>query len=210
MAITSTADSLVESGLTPDPIDKNCSSECTANNDTSIFATITQKDELMQTRTFPMRETSTNTQYIDFQTEKGTSPESVAEEAIQYVSPHSSGHESSHDAGSDLLKEVGSLGEKLSSSDVEKDLELIAGLDSNDNETMPERFLVQLSNASQETDRESSKFENDKNLLVSNIEGNNTQPECNSARAKKDEHLKKVNDEIQEPISRLLKAPLSR
>ncbi|XP_019162750.1 PREDICTED: uncharacterized protein At4g18490 isoform X2 [Ipomoea nil] len=206
MAITSTADSLVDSGLTPHTIDTNCSSKCTANNnDASISATVNHKDELMQTRIFPMRKTSTNTQHTDFPTEKGTSPESVAEEAIQDVSPHSSGRESSQDAGSDLLKEVGSLGAKLSSSDVEKDLELIAGLDSNDNKTMPERFLVQLSNASQE----SSKFENDKNLLVSNIEGNNTHPECNIARAKKDEHLKKVNDEIQEPISRLLKAPLS-
>nr|GMC78891.1 uncharacterized protein At4g18490 isoform X1 [Ipomoea batatas] len=210
MEITSTADSLVDSGLTPHTIDKNCSSKCTANNnDASISATVNHEDELMQTRIFPMRKTSTNTQHTDFPTEKGTSPESVAEEAIQDVSPHSSGHESSQDAGSDLLKEVGSLGEKLSSSDVEKDLELIAGLDSNDNKTMPERSLVQLSNASQETYQESSKFENDKNLLVSNIEGNNTHPECNIARAKKDEHLKKVNDEIQEPISRLLKAPLS-
>nr|GMC89987.1 uncharacterized protein At4g18490 isoform X1 [Ipomoea batatas] len=210
MAITSTADSLVDSGLTPHTIDKNCSSKCTANNnDASISATVNHKDELMQTRIFPMRKTSTNTQHTDFPTEKGNSPESVAEEAIQDVSPHSSGHESSQDAGSDLLKEVGSLGATLSSSDVEKDLELIAGLDSNDNKTMPERFHVQLSNASQETYQESSKSENDKNLLVSNIEGNNTHPESNIARAKKDEHLKKVNDEIQEPISRLLKAPLS-
>ncbi|VFQ89068.1 unnamed protein product [Cuscuta campestris] len=200
--VTSRAVSLVDSGLTPDTIGKNFSLECSGNShDASISSTtVTHESELLHTRT------STNTPKTVFQLEKGISPEPVAQEAIE-DSHHSSGHESSNNAHSSLLGDVGSMETKTSSSDVENDLENIVDLDSNGEKAMHEGVPGHHNHASQETDQEGGKFESDKDLSVSTIEGNSTHSEhTNIASAKKNDHFTKLTEQIEEPISRTLKS----
>ncbi|CAH9118869.1 unnamed protein product [Cuscuta epithymum] len=210
--MTSTADSSAASGLTPDSIRKNLSSERTANNtDTSIsFTTVTHASDLLRTRTSPKRSTSTNTQPTELQIEKGTSPQLVAPEATADVYDHSSGHKLNSKGGSDLLEKDCPMGENINSSYTDKDFEHVANLDSNEAKTMPERLTRYHKNASQEAVQESGKFEKEKHLLVSNIEGNGTHPGCTYiASPKKDDHSTLVNVEIEETISKPLKPPSS-
>ncbi|CAH9091022.1 unnamed protein product [Cuscuta europaea] len=211
MEMTSTADSSADSGLTPDSIRKNFSSERTANNnDTSIsVTTATHASELLCTRTSPKRNASTNTQPTELQIEKGTSPQLVAPEATPDVFDHSSGHKSNSKAGSDLLEKVGSMGENINSSYTD-DFEHVGNLDSNEDKTMPAGFTRYHKNASQEAVQESGKFEKDKHLLVSNIEGNGSHPGCTYiASPKKDVHSTLVNMEMEETISKPPKPPSS-